>query len=215
MVHFTKCPRTGNCWCEAQRYSAVLALTLAILAGEVLGAQLSGSLALMADAVHVLMDGGAIFVSIAIAVFLRTRHAHEATIRARGAKIQASLLAIAAVWIALEAVERLQNPVEIKSITMIVVALLGTAGNYLQHRMLEGGEHRGNRNVNHRALDCHILSDLAQSIAVVVGGIVIALWGACWVDTLLSLGVAVVMICWAVAIFRDSGKGGQCCHHHH
>lgn len=204
MIHSRNCPRTGSCWCEVKRYGLILAAAALILAGELLGGYLSGSLALMADAFHVAIDGGAVAIAIAIAISVRKRPEREATaIRRKGTSIQAALLVIIVVGIVSEALKRLGNPVEIQSTTMLGTAVLGAAGNYIQHWMLRKTERADEENITRRALDRHILSDLAQSIVVIAGGVVIAATGWHWIDPVLSLGVATLMGYWVVHIIRD------------
>ncbi|MBI1957377.1 MAG: cation transporter [Candidatus Niyogibacteria bacterium] len=211
MIHSQNCLRTGSCWCEVKRYGLILAVGALILAGELAGGYLSGSLALMADAFHVAIDGGAVVIAIAIAVSVRKRPEREALmIRRKGTGIQAALMIVIVVGIVSEALRRLEHPVEIQSMTMLGTAILGAVGNYIQHWMLRKTEAGDDANITRRALDRHILSDLAQSIAVIAGGIVIAVTGWFWVDPLLSLGVAALMGYWAIHIIRDGAEP----HHH-
>lgn len=167
----------------------------------------------MADAFHVFMDSGAIVVSIALAYRVRIgKPEEEHHIRRKGTGIQAAFLAVIVIWIVSEAFGRLRHPPEIESSILIAIAILGAIGNYIQHRMLRRTDASDDANITRRALDRHVLSDLAQSIAVVVGGILIAITDWYWLDPLLSLVVAFLMMYWVIQIVRDGGA--KPAHHH-
>lgn len=187
-----------------------------ILIGEIVGGILSDSLALLADAGHVLTDIGALLVSIIVAYLVKTG-GNEHRIRTLGGIVNALLLAGVAVWIFVEALDRLQNPRDVISWIMISVAILGTIGNYVQHRVLEIAEEN---HVTHEAMSLHILSDLVQSIVVVFGGIVIAVTGWHLVDPILSFGIAVLMGYWSMRLLWKMWSGkydhhSHKLHHHH
>ena len=213
-MHSKNCSRAGPCGCEVRRYAAVLAVALAIAALELAGGYLSGSLALMADTFHVIMDGGAIVVAMILAYLEQSDTTSEtAKIQKRGAYIQAALLAIVALGVAFEALDRLQNPTPIESAGMLAVAVLGGIGNYIQHWMIRKTEAADDQNIRRHNLARHILSDLIQSIAVIAGGTLILFTGWLWIDPALSLGVALFIAYQVVQILRDSRTIMP--HHHH
>ncbi|MBI4120633.1 MAG: cation transporter [Parcubacteria group bacterium] len=186
--HYADCSGPARCWCEVRRLSLVLALTVAILVLEILGGWYSGSLSLLADAGHVFGDGTAIMVAIIAATLVRFRAKTERVIEA-AFRINIGLLFLLAGCIAFEALLRLGNPEAIVSPVMVIVAFLGGVGNFFQHRILEraADEHK---HKGHRALSLHVLSDLWQSAAVVLGGIALWAGGPVIIDPLLSLGIA-------------------------
>lgn len=206
--HYTSCIDPTDCWCEVKRLSRVLWVVLAILVLEIVGGNISGSLALLADAGHVFGDSTAVVVTLLAAVLVRfgaqAQRVHDAAFR-----INIGLLFLIAGWIVLEAAERFQDPREIISPVMVFVAFVGGVGNYIQHRILEGAadEHKHKA---HRALSLHVISDLMQSVAVVVGGI--AIWISGWViiDPLLSVGIAFWIAYRAFQLALDPHYG----HHH-
>ncbi|MCH7529603.1 cation transporter [Patescibacteria group bacterium] len=190
--HFINCPDPTDCWCEVRRLSRVLWITLAILIFEIIGAIVSNSLALFADAGHVFGDSTAIVVTLLAAVLVRFG-AQAKRVRNVAFWINIGLLFLIVIWIVFEAIKRFENPNEIISSVMIVVAFIGGVGNYWQHHVLEGAasEHKHHA---HRALSFHVISDLIQSVVVVIGGILIWISGWILIDPLLSIGIA----CWIV-----------------
>ena len=199
--HYTDCPDPTDCWCEVKRLSGVLGVTMVILALEVIGGIISGSLALLADAVHVFGDGAAIVVTVIAAVLVRF-NARTQEVRDAAFRINIGLLFLMVGWIAFEAIERFQNPGEVNAPIMIAVAFMGGVGNFIQHLMLQGAadEHKHHA---HHALSLHVISDLWQSIGVVVGGILIWISGWFWIDPLVSMGIAVWIARCAIRLALD------------
>ncbi len=190
-------------------------LSAIIFAMEVVGGVISGSLALLADAGHVFTDAAAILVSIVTAHFVRTKRWRESLVRAAGGMVNALLLFGIAIWIGVEGIERIDNPREVASETMIIIAILGTFGNWVQYKVLGTLEEE---HVTHKAMRLHILSDLFQSVTVVLGGIVIYLTGKSIVDPVLSVGIAVWMAwrAWGLIVhIRKDGQHGHAEHHGH
>jgi cobalt-zinc-cadmium efflux system protein len=175
-------------WSEVKRLLTVLAITTAILALEIAGGLYSGSLALLADAGHVFGDSVAILATLAAAVLVHYGLKKE-EVRRAAFFINIALLVFVVYWITRDALERIREPQEIESISMIGVAIVGGFGNYWQHRILKESPEE-HKHEAHRALNLHILSDLFQSVGVVVGGILIALTGWSIIDPVLSLLIA-------------------------
>ncbi len=187
---------------EAERYWKILGLSFLIFAAEVCGGIFSGSLALLSDAGHVFADKIAILISIAVAYLVNRKKFSENQIRGWGAKINAILLGAIAIWIFWEAWQRIRQPKEILTGIMFWVALLGAILNYFQHQVLESAEEQ-ERHLTHKAMDIHILSDLGQSLAVVIASILIKFTSWLIVDPVLSMAVAAVMIYWSLKLFRS------------
>ena len=215
--HFKGCATPTDCWCEMKRYWLIFGLAAMIFIAEVVGGIISQSLALLADAGHVLTDTGAILVAIIVSYRVKCG-ANETRTRKVGGYINALLLGGVAIWVAVEAWERLQHPREVVSWVMISIAVLGTIGNYVQHRIMESADED---HVTHESMRLHILSDLIQSFGVVFGGILI--WMTDWVlvDPIISVLIALMMMRWTWKLLRKlwSGKydsnNGHCCHDHH
>lgn len=217
--HFNGCTTPQNCWCEIKRYGLIFGIAAMILIAEVVGGIVSQSLALLADAGHVFTDTGATIVAIIVAY--RVKHgANEAKTRKVGGYINALLLGGVSVWVGVEAIERFQQPREVVSWVMISIAVLGTIGNYVQHRIMESADEE---HVTHESMQLHILSDLLQSVGVVFGGILILVTDWVWIDPTLSIVIAFIMGRWTWKLLKDLRSGkydghGHCCnhgHHHH
>ncbi len=211
MSHLGTCTTHENCWCEVKRYSAVFVIAILILIVEVIGGIFSGSLALLADAGHVFVDTFAVSVSIGVACIVRNT-ANEGRIRAIGGVANAILLGTVAFWVFYEALDRLENPNDVISEVMIFVAILGTIGNYYQHKILDKSDEC---HVTQEAMSLHVLSDLFQSLTVVVGGIVIFFTDWYLVDPLLSFCISLLMMYWAIRLMWKIYTGKYDGAHHH
>jgi cobalt-zinc-cadmium efflux system protein len=183
-----------------------LGLTFLILAVEVIGSVLSQSLALIADAGHVVTDVGA----LALAYFA-ARQAHRPADSMRTFGYQragilaalanaAALLAIALV-IGIEAYGRLMHPYPVNPLPMIVAAAIGLAINLFIASRLHG---HGHGDLNVRGVWLHVVGDAGAAIGVIVGAAVIALTGWSLVDPLLSVAIAVLIAAGAWGLLRNA-----------
>lgn len=197
---------------ESKRYALVLLLAVIIFIAEIAVGTIGNSLALVGDAYHVLADGGAIALALLIALFVKDKEPkHVSPIRKRGAFVQIFLLFGVSAWIFFEAISRLHAPY-VRNINLVIaVAILGTIGNYLQHKIV--CSHGSANTITKRALNLHILSDLAQSVVVIISSIVIAFTGLAIIDPILSIGIALWMFIWTIQILRDTcrGEAHHCC----
>jgi cobalt-zinc-cadmium efflux system protein len=187
VAHYKDCARKqlSRCWCEVRRYVGILAIGIFIFMLEIVGARLSGSLALLSDAGHVATDQVASITAIFVAVRIFFK-GEEGITRFVGVVIHAVLLLGIAAWIIIEAIERLEIGSHIRSDIMMVVAFLGLLGNWWQYR-LSGEAH----NATHKGLNLHILSDFAYSVAVMLCGVLIAITGLVIIDTIVSFLLAI------------------------
>lgn len=178
------------------RLGATLALTGSYLVVEVLGALWTGSLALAADAVHMLTDVGTLALAL-FAIWVASRPPTPAkTYGYYRAEILAALvngvvlLGVAA-WILLEAWARILAPRPVLGLPMLAIAVLGllvnVAGAWLLHR--EAGA-----SLNVRAAYLEVLTDALTSLGVVVAGAVILLTGWALVDPLVSVAIALFIV---------------------
>ena len=179
-----------------RRVLCVLVITLVFMVAEVVGGILSGSLALLADAGHMLTDAAALGLAwIAFRIArrpsdrLRTFGYDRVQVLAAFANGLA-LFAIAA-WIVVEAVRRIAEPIEVLALPMLVIAIGGLAVNAVAFAILHGGD-RDNINL-HGALS-HVLSDMLASVAAVVAAVVILATGWTPIDPLLSIVVAAIVV---------------------
>lgn len=182
-------------------------LTGGFMAVEVLGGLLSGSLALIADAGHMLTD----FAALAMAwIALRVAERPADKRRTFGFDRLSVLVAFAnglalfaiAGWIVIEAVRRLDDPAPIEGGLMLAVAAIGLAVNVAAFWVLSRGD-RGNLNL--RAALLHVAGDLLGSVAAIAAALVILATGWLPIDPILSVLVALLILRAAWTVVRDSG----------
>ncbi|MGY1693754.1 MULTISPECIES: cation diffusion facilitator family transporter [unclassified Geodermatophilus] len=187
------------------RLAAVLLLTLAVLAAEVVGALVSGSLALLADAGHMATDALGIGLALG-AVTLAQRPARgRRTFGWQRVEILAAvanglLLAGVAVVVVVEAVRRIGDPPEIDPAVVLVVAAAGLLANLAGLALL----HRRRGSLAVRGAHLELLGDALGSVAVLLAGAVVALTGWTPADTVAALLVAALVLPRAWTLLRES-----------
>ncbi len=179
-----------------RRLGTVLAISVTILVVEVIGAVVSGSLALLADAGHVLTDvaglGLALFASVLAArpsTDARTWGYRRAEVLAAAA--QAAVLLAVGVFILYEGVRRLFEPPDVASGAMLVFGVVGLLGNSISVAVLAGGRAS---DLNTRAAFLEVVNDALGSVAVIVAGVLIALTGWLCADAVASLLIGVLIL---------------------
>ena len=190
-----------------KRVMIALALTGMFMVVELVGGILSGSLALLADAGHMLTDtmalalaAAAFHVSKRPADSLRTFGYQRFQILA--AFVNGITLLLIVGWIVIEAVRRFAAPEPVAGPLMLVVAVVGLVVNVVAFLVLHGGD-RENLNVRGAAL--HVAGDLLGSVAAIVAAVVIIRTGWLPIDPLLSLAVAALIFRSALRLVRHSG----------
>jgi cobalt-zinc-cadmium efflux system protein len=184
----------------------VLTLTVAITAVEVVGGLLTGSLALLADAVHMLSDNVALGLAL-VAVWLAGRPGTpERSFGYQRAEVLAALvnglvLVALAIWIFVEAYGRLSDPPDVLGGWMLAVALLGLAGNLTAAWMLARTAHGS---LNMQAALRHVTADALGSGGVVVAAIVILTTGWRYADPAVGALIAVLVLASSWTVLRDS-----------
>lgn len=188
-----------------RRLVLVLVLTLSIVGVQVVGGLISGSLALLADAGHMLTDATGVGIAL-IASTLATRPATNArTYGLQRAEILAALanavlLAVLAVWVIVEAIGRWNDPPEVASGLMLTVAVVGAAANLVSLLTLRGAR---NDSLNVRGAYLEVLGDLVGSIAVIIAAIVITLTGYTRADVIASVGIGLFILPRAWGLLRE------------
>jgi cobalt-zinc-cadmium efflux system protein len=173
-----------------------LLLTGAFMIAEVVGGLMSGSLALIADAGHMLTDTVALLLAwLGFRLGSRPADARRSFGYSRlevlaGLVNALSLFALVG-WIAYEAVQRFLEPEEVLAGPMLVVAILGLAVNLMVFRILSGAD---KEHVNIRGALLHVLGDLLGSVGAIVAAIVIWLTGWMPIDPILSLLVSILIL---------------------
>jgi cobalt-zinc-cadmium efflux system protein len=199
-------PGEGDGPSNVRGLRAALAITSLVLVLEAVGGVLTGSIALLADAGHMLIDTGALSIALLAAwISTRPRSPRRSFGYGRaeilGALANGMLLGGVSVGIAIESIERLAQTREIAAKPMIAIALIGLTANLVSARILT---RTASQNINVRAALFHVLGDALGSIAAVGAGILILVWDLTATDAIAGLVIAVLLIASAFRLVRDS-----------
>ncbi len=174
----------------------VTILNATITVAEIAGGLISGSLALLSDAVHNLSDTIAIALSYFANKIAQKQKDAKKTYGYKRAEILSAfvnsvvLLAISVVLI-FEAFKRLQSPEKINGTLMITVAFIGLVANFISVYLLEKDSHE---NLNIKSSYLHLISDTVSSVGVLLGGIAIKIWGIVWIDPLITVLISLYIL---------------------
>jgi cobalt-zinc-cadmium efflux system protein len=193
---------------EARRRALRLSLyaNAGFMVAEVAGGLVFGSLALLADAAHMLSD----VAGLAIALLAQRLIERPASVRhtyglqraeVLGAQANGVLLLATAGWILFEAVRRIGAPPEVSGPGLLIVATLGLTVNIGSAVMLSRA---GGKSLNMRGAYVHMLSDAAGSVGAIVAGLAVTLFDADWVDPAASMFIAALVIWTAWGLLRDT-----------
>ncbi|WP_341933952.1 cation diffusion facilitator family transporter [Microbacterium sp. LWO14-1.2] len=184
-----------------------LTLTATIMVVQVVGAILTGSLALLADAAHMFTDASALVIAL-IAAAVAARPADDRRTfgyqRAEvfGALINAIILILLSGWVGIEAIGRLVDPgeTEVAGGLMLVVAAVGLIANAVSMWLLSRAQRSS---INVRGAYLEVMGDLIGSAMVIVAAIVIVTTGWTPADAIASMAIAVMIIPRAIALLRE------------
>ena len=187
--------------------ATALSLTTVVMVVQIVGAILTGSLALLADAAHMFTDAAALVVAL-IATAIAARPADDRRTfgyqRAEvlGALVNGVVLIALSVWVAVEAVQRLLRPEapEVQGGLMLVVAVGGLVANAVSMWLLSRAQ---KRNINVRGAYLEVLGDLVGSAAVIVAAVVIVTTGWAQADAVASLFIAILIVPRAIGLLRE------------
>jgi cobalt-zinc-cadmium efflux system protein len=191
---------------SVRRLAVVLALTATVLVVEVVGPVVSGSLALLADAGHMLTDTAGLLIAY-LAVGLTARPAsgrrtwgyQRAEVLA--ATLQAAVLLAVGVYVLVEGVRRLVTPPEVITSAMVVFGAVGLAGNILAILLLARSR-RGSLNM--RAAFLEVVNDALGSVAVLVAALVIATTGWQRADAVVSILIGLLILPRTLHLLRET-----------
>ena len=193
---------------DKKRVLIAACLTGGFMVVEALGGWLTGSLALLADAGHMLTD--AVALGLAWWAFHLAGRAATSRLtfgfdRLKTLVAYTNGIAIFGIglWIVIEAFHRLNDPAKVLGAPMLAIASVGLAVNIATFFVLHGGDRE---NLNMRGAILHVLGDLLGSAAAIVAAIVILLTGWMPIDPLLSALVAVLLFKSAWSLVRESGN---------
>jgi cobalt-zinc-cadmium efflux system protein len=183
-----------------------LGVNAGLLVVEIVGGIAFGSLALLADAAHLVSDVAGLGIALAALVLtarpVSSRHSFGfARAEVMAAQVSALLLLGAGVWIMYEAATRLGAPVAVKGAGLAVVATLGllvNAGSAVVIRRAQG------ESLNMRASFVHLATDAAGSLGALAAGVAIWAWGWASADTIVSMATAALVLWTGWGLLRDS-----------
>jgi cobalt-zinc-cadmium efflux system protein len=181
----------------ARRIFIALVLTLVTMVVEIVGGLMSGSLALLSDAGHMMADAGALTLALVaqqVAARPRTMRRTYGSRRAEtlAAFVNGIALGVTAVWIILEAVDRWHTPKTINAPFMLAVAVTGLVANLVAAWILSRRDPTPNANT--RAALAHVLSDAAGSGAAILAGTLVLGFGWARADPAISIALALLIL---------------------
>lgn len=188
------------------RLALVLVLSFSYMIAEALGGWITGSLALLADAGHMLSDVAALGLALFAGWVAARRSGLRWTYGRARAEILAALaqgvgLVVVAVIIILEARERIGQPQEIAGLGVMVIAAGGLGINLVSLWILHGGRRE---NLNLRGAWLHVMSDALGSIGAITSGALIFFFGWGWADPVASIVISGLVLASAWMLLRDA-----------
>ncbi len=188
------------------RLGIALGITLAVLVAELIGAWLTGSLALLTDAAHMVTDAAGLGIALAAAAASASRPTDRRTwglrrIEVVAALAQALLLIGVAVLVVIEAIARIGQGAEIPAAQLLVFAVVGLAGNLVAIAVLAGGR---DRTLNLRGAFLEVVGDALGSVAVIVAAIVIWTTGFAAADSIAAILIGAFIVPRAIRLLWDA-----------
>lgn len=189
-----------------RRLAIAFGITAAVLVAEVIGAIITGSLALLVDAAHMLVDAGGLLMALLAARLMERAATSRRTWGLRRAEVlaatlQAAVLLGVGIVVIVEAVQRIGAPAEIVGVELLVFGVVGLVANIVALLVLAGG--RG-ANLNMRAAFLEVLNDALGSVAVIVAAVVIMTTGWQSADSIAALVVGALIIPRTLRLLRDA-----------
>ncbi|WP_115460742.1 cation diffusion facilitator family transporter [Winogradskyella aurantiaca] len=183
-------------------------LNIAITLSQVIGGIVSGSLALLSDALHNFTDVLSLIISFIANKLVKKKASYERTFGYKrseilAAFINAASLIVIAVLLIIEAFKRFQNPQEVESNLVIWLSVIAILGNGFSVLLLRSNS---KDNMNLKSAYLHLLTDLMASVAVLVGGVLMKYYQVFWVDSLLTLAIAIYLIVMGYNLLISSTK---------
>lgn len=184
-------------------------LNIVITVGQLIGGVISGSLALISDAVHNFSDVISLIISYGANILThRKKQTLAYTFGYKRAEMIAAFfnavtLIVIAVFLGIEAIKRFSEVHEIKSGLVIWLAILGIFVNGLSVLLLKND---AKHNLNMKSAYLHLLSDMLTSVAVLIGGLLMKYYQIYWIDAFLTLIISIYLVYLSWDILRDSLK---------
>jgi cobalt-zinc-cadmium efflux system protein len=184
-----------------------LAITISIMAVEIVGGLTTNSLSLLSDAAH--MGTDALGIAMALAAIVSVRRAGSRPGRTFGlyrlevvaALANTVLLFAVAVWVLIESIARFNDPPQVRSVPMLIVAVFGLAANLVSLQVLRAG---AAHNINVRGAYLEVLGDLLGSAGVITAAGIIAATGWWYADPIVAIAVGAFILPRAARLGRDA-----------
>ena len=183
-------------------------LNIGITVAQVIGGILSGSLALLSDALHNFSDVLSLVVSYVANKLTKKKASFHKTFGYKRAEIlaafiNASTLIIVAVLLIIEAINRFKNPQEIESNLVIWLSVIAILGNGFSVLLLKKD---AEANMNMKSAYLHLFTDMMASVAVLIGGLLMKYYQVFWVDSVLTFIIALYLIWMGYDLLKTSTK---------
>jgi cation diffusion facilitator family transporter len=189
----------------------VVIITAVTMVVEIAFGIISGSMALLADGIHMGSHVLAIGLSWIAYQYIKRRKAKETKtdnerVLSLAGYTSGLLLLFFAIFIIGEAVSRFIVPVEINYRDAILVAFIGLFVNIFSAFILHDHSHKGGHDHNMRAAYLHVIADALTSLSAIIGLFAAMIWGISYIDTLAAIISSFVIIKWSIGLLRDSGR---------
>ncbi|MBT8292399.1 MAG: cation transporter [Eudoraea sp.] len=183
-------------------------LNILITLAQVIGGILSGSLALLSDALHNFSDVLSLIISYAATLLAKKKASLNKTFGYKRAEIIAafvnsSTLIIVSIILVKEAIERFINPIEIESNLVIWLSLLGIAANGFSVLLIKKD---AKANMNMQSAYLHLFTDMMASVAVLIGGLLMKFYALYWVDPVLTILIAMYLVYMGYDLLKTSTR---------
>lgn len=191
---------------RSNRLTGALAITFLYMIAEGVGGWLTNSLALIADAGHMLTDVAALALAIGAIWFAARPATAKKTfgwyrLEILAAFVNGMVLVLLSIWVTYEAIIRWQSPPQVLGLPMTVIAAGGLIANFISLSLLHA-DHAHDLNV--RGAWLHIMGDMLGSAAAVIAGALILAFGWLWADPLTSVLISVIIVVGAVRLVLES-----------
>ena len=193
---------------EKKRLIFSLIITSTVMVLEIIGGILTNSIALISDAGHMFTHCFAIGISLLAIYIARNPPCHHKTFGLYRSEVLAAfinglVLLPVVVLIIYEAILRILYPQEILGFYMLIIAVIGLSVNLTSILLLQGSK---KANLNVRSVVSHMFADAVSSIGIVIVAVIIFYTGWTILDPIVSLGIAIIILYWAIGIIKESSR---------
>lgn len=183
-------------------------ITAAVVVAQAVGAAITGSLALLTDTVHAVVDASGLFVALIAANLMLRPASSKRTWGFRRIEViaalgQAALLLVVGIYAAIEGVRRLFEPPEVPATALLVFGVIGLAANVAAMVILASSR---TANFNMRAAFLEVLNDALGSLGVIIAAVVIATTGFHQADSIAALFIAALILPRAITLLRETAR---------